>query len=70
MNWHLLEDVLGWTIVLMGSIIMHFGDYSWLDPLMALEVTLFILWNVSKSLGHVIKYIFAIQSGRCGPVGN
>ena len=54
-NWHLLEDVLGWTIVLIGSIIMHFGDYSWLDPLMALGVTLFILWNVSKSLGRVIK---------------
>ena len=69
-NWHLLEDVLGWTIVLIGSIIMHFGDYSWLDPLMALGVTLFILWNVSKSLGRVIKIFFAIQSGRCGPVGN
>ena len=55
-NWHLLEDVLGWTIVLIGSIIMHFGDYSWLDPLMALGVTLFILWNVSKSLGRVIKF--------------
>ncbi len=55
-NWHLLEDVLGWTIVLIGSIIMHFGDYSWLDPLMALVVTLFILWNVSKSLGRVIKF--------------
>lgn len=55
-NWHLLEDVLGWTIVLIGSIIMHFGDYSWLDPLMALGVTLFILWNVSKSLGSVINF--------------
>jgi len=54
-NWHLLEDVLGWTFVLIGSIIMHFGDYSWLDPLMALGVTLFILWNVSKILGRVIK---------------
>ena len=69
-NWHLLEDVLGWTIVLIGSIIMHFGDYSWLDPLMALGVTLFILWNVSNSLGRVIKIFFAIQSGRCGSVGN
>ena len=61
-NWHLLEDVLGWTIVLIGSIITHFGDYSWLDPLMALGVTLFILWNVSKSLRRVINIIFANQS--------
>ena len=34
---------------------MHFGDFSWLDPLMALGVTLFILWNVSIRLGRVIK---------------
>ena len=34
---------------------MHFGDYPWLDPLMALGVTLFILWNVFKNLGRVIK---------------
>ena len=54
-NWHLLEDVLGWTVVLAGSIVMHFGDYPWLDPLMALGVTLFILWNVFKNLGRVIK---------------
>jgi len=42
-NWHLLEDVLGWTIVLIGCILMYFGDYSWIDPLMALGVTFFIL---------------------------
>ena len=54
-NWHLQEDVLGWTVVLAGSIVMHFGDYPWLDPLMALGVTLFILWNVFKSLGRVTK---------------
>ena len=54
-NWHLIEDVLGWTVVLIGSIAMHFGDFPWLDPLMALGVTLFILWNVFKSLGRVTK---------------
>ena len=42
-NWHLMEDVLGWTVVLIGSIAMHFGDFPWLDPFMALGVTLFIL---------------------------
>ena len=26
-NWHLMEDVLGWTVVLIGSIAMHFGDF-------------------------------------------
>ena len=54
-NWHLMEDVLGWTVVLIGSIAMHFGDFLWLDPLMALGVTLFILWNVFRSLRRVAR---------------
>ncbi len=54
-NWHLMEDVLGWTVVLIGSIAMHFGNFPWLDPLMALGVTLFILWNVFRSLRHVAR---------------
>ena len=54
-NWHLLKDILVWTVVLIGSIVMHFGDFPWLDPLMALGVTLFILWNVFRSLRHVAR---------------
>ena len=54
-NWHLLEDILVWTVVLIGSIVMHFGDFPWMDPLMALGVTLFILWNVFRSLRHVAR---------------
>ena len=34
---------------------MHFGDFPWLDPLMALGVTLFILWNVFRSLKRVAR---------------
>ena len=26
-NWHLLKDILVWTVVLIGSIVMHFGDF-------------------------------------------
>jgi cobalt-zinc-cadmium efflux system protein len=54
-NLHLMEDVLGWMVVLIGSIAMHFGDFPWLDPLMALGVTLFILWNVFRSLRRVAR---------------
>ena len=54
-NLHLIEDVLGWTVVLIGSIAMHFVDFTWLDPFMAQGVTLFILWNVFRSLRHVSR---------------
>jgi len=50
-----MEDVLGWMVVLIGSIAIHFGDFTWLDPLMEVGVTLFILWNGFRSLRHVSR---------------
>jgi len=47
---HLLEDVLGWAAVLIGSIVMLFFDLPWIDPLLSVLVALFILFNVYKSL--------------------
>jgi len=43
---HLLEDVLGWVVVLFGSLILLVTDWLWLDPLMSILVSLFILRNV------------------------
>lgn len=42
-NLHMLEDVLGWVIVLVGAIIMKFTDISIIDPILSLFVALFIL---------------------------
>ena len=42
-NLHMLEDVLGWVVVLSGAILMRFTDISLIDPLMSIGVSLFIL---------------------------
>ena len=42
-NLHMLEDVLGWLIVLIGAIIMKFTDISIIDSILSLLVALFIL---------------------------
>ena len=42
-NLHMLEDVLGWVVVLIGAIIMKFTDISIIDPILSLLVALFIL---------------------------
>jgi cobalt-zinc-cadmium efflux system protein len=47
---HLLEDVLGWVVVLIGSIVMMFYDVPILDPLLSIGVALFIMFNVAKNL--------------------
>jgi cobalt-zinc-cadmium efflux system protein len=50
LNWHLLEDVLGWVAVLIVAAIMQFVDWPILDPLLSVGFTLFILFNVLRNL--------------------
>lgn len=47
---HLLEDVLGWLAVLIGSIIMMYTDTPFIDPLLSVLISLFVLYNVYKNL--------------------
>lgn len=53
-SWHLLEDVLGWTAVLIVGIILKFKDIHYLDPALALFITAYILWNVIKRLKETL----------------
>lgn len=55
LTWHLLEDVLGWTVVLIGSIIIRFWDNHIIDPLMTVGFTVFILWGVGKNLKETLN---------------
>lgn len=50
LNWHLLEDVLGWVAVLVVSVVLMFADWPILDPLLSLAFTFFILFNVARTL--------------------
>lgn len=49
-NLHMLEDVLGWIVVLVGSVVMKFTDFAIIDPLMSIGVAVFILVNAVKNL--------------------
>ncbi|HCG79654.1 MULTISPECIES: cation diffusion facilitator family transporter [Gammaproteobacteria] len=50
LNWHLLEDVLGWVAVLIVSIVLLFVDWPILDPALSIVFTLYILFGVEKNL--------------------
>jgi cobalt-zinc-cadmium efflux system protein len=47
---HLLEDVLGWAAVLIGSTIMYFTNWTIIDPILSLFIACFILFNVFKNI--------------------
>jgi len=53
-NLHMLEDVLGWIVVLIGAIIMHFTDIKIIDSIMSIGVAIFILINSIKNLKMVL----------------
>lgn len=53
-NLHMLEDVLGWVVVLLGAVIMRFTDIRIIDPLMSIGTSLFILINAMKNLKEVL----------------
>lgn len=55
LNWHLLEDVLGWLSVLIVSVILLFVEWPVLDPMLSIIFTVFILFNVFRSFGQTIK---------------
>lgn len=53
-NLHMLEDVLGWAVVLIGAIIMRFTDISMIDPILSILVALFIFKNALVNLKSII----------------
>lgn len=55
-NLHMLEDVLGWVVVLIGAVVMHFTDLALLDPLLSIAVALFILSRAVKNLKQILAF--------------
>ena len=53
-NLHMLEDVLGWAVVLIGAIVIKFTEITVIDPIMSIIVAIFILTNALKSFKTII----------------
>lgn len=53
-NLHMLEDTLGWIVVLIGSIIMKFTNILIIDSILSILVALFILIHALKSFKKVL----------------
>ena len=53
-NLHMLEDALGWIVVLVGAIVMRFTNFALLDPIMSIGIAVFILVNAAKNLKEVV----------------
>jgi cobalt-zinc-cadmium efflux system protein len=52
---HLLEDVFGWLILLVGAILMNFFDIKILDAVLSLLFSLFIIYHVIRNLKSILE---------------
>ena len=53
-NLHMLEDVLGWVVVLIGSILIKFTSITLVDSIMSIGIAIFILINAFKNLKDIL----------------
>lgn len=52
---HMLEDVLGWVVVLIGAIVMRFTDFQLLDPILSILMAIFLLVVAGKGLWEAVS---------------
>lgn len=52
---HLMEDVLGWAVILIGAVIMWWKPIPILDAVMAIGVAVWVLWNAFHNLKETMK---------------
>lgn len=59
--WHMVEDLMGWVFVLIGAVIMKFFGFPQIDALLAIGISVWILFNVIKNTREVLK-VFLMAS--------
>lgn len=53
-NLHMLEDVLGWVVVLMGAVVMRFTGLAVIDPILSVGVALWMVVHVIRHLKEAL----------------
>ena len=59
-NLHMLEDVLGWAVVLVGAIVMKLTNFAFIDPILSLGVAVFILIEAFRNLKTITDIFLEI----------
>ena len=53
----MLEDVLGWGVVLIGAVVMRFTELSVIDPLLSMFTSVVILFGAVKNMCEVVGIV-------------
>ena len=50
----ILEDVIGWMVVLAGTIVMLITGWGWIDPLMSIIIAIYLMFSSFDSFKKII----------------
>lgn len=63
-NLHMLEDVLGWAVVLFGAVVMRFTDVKIIDPILSICVASYIFVHAFSHLKEALDlFLVKIPEG-------
>jgi cobalt-zinc-cadmium efflux system protein len=54
---HMLEDLWGWVMVLIGALVIKWQSWFWVDPLLSIFVAFFIMRNTYRNLDEVFRIL-------------
>jgi len=54
---HLLSDTLSSVAVILGGILIYFYDWFWIDPIITIVISVYILWETWKILRQTIDIL-------------
>lgn len=58
---HMLEDMFGWIIVLIGAVVMKFTNWYFIDPILSIVMSIFIGYHAIKTLIQITN-VFLIKA--------
>lgn len=58
---HMLEDLLGWIAVLIGSVVIKFTRLYIIDPILSILTTIYILVHIVRNINEIGK-LFLVKS--------
>jgi len=53
-NLHMIEDVLGWIVVLIGAVVIKFTNFKLIDPILSICVAVYIFIHAFQHLKEAI----------------
>jgi cobalt-zinc-cadmium efflux system protein len=54
MSWHMIEDLLGWVLVLIGGLVIQLTGWARIDPLLSIFISLFIMRGVWRQMSETL----------------